>query len=44
MLRVDGKVDLGTTFLELGEIELTKEIDKVATQEKYVRQIIVPNR
>jgi len=44
MLRVDGKVDLGTTFLELGEIELTKEIDKVANQEKYVRQIIVPNR
>ena len=44
MLRVDGKVDLGTTFLELGEIELTKEIDKVALQEKYVRQIIVPNR
>ena len=44
MLRVDGKVDLGTTFLELGEIELTKEIDKVANQEKYVRQIIVPGR
>lgn len=44
MLRVDGKVDLGNTFLELGEVELTKEIDKVANQEKYVRQIIVPNR
>ncbi len=44
MLRVDGKVDLGNTFLELGEIELTKEIDKVANQEKYVRQIIVPGR
>jgi hypothetical protein len=44
MLRVDGKVDLGTQFLELGEIELTKEIDKVALQEKYVRQIIVPSR
>ncbi len=44
MLRVDGKVDLGTQFLELGEIELTKEIDKVAVQEKYVRQIIVPGR
>jgi len=44
MLRVDGKIDLGTQFLELGEIELTKEIDKVALQEKYVRQIIVPSR
>jgi hypothetical protein len=44
MLRVDGKVDLGTQFLELGEIELTKEIDKVALQEKYVRKIIVPSR
>lgn len=44
MLRVDGKIDLGNQFLELGEVELTKEIDKVATQEKYVRQIIVPNR
>jgi len=44
MLRVDGKVDLGNTFLELGEVELTKEIDKVANQEKYVRQIIVPGR
>lgn len=44
MLRVDGKVDLGNTFLELGEVELTKEIDKVALQEKYVRQIIVPGR
>ena len=44
MLRVDGKIDLGNQFLELGEAELTKEIDKVATQEKYVRQIIVPNR
>jgi len=44
MLRVDGKIDLGNTFLELGEVELTKEIDKVALQEKYVRQIIVPGR
>ena len=44
MLRVDGKIDLGNQFLELGEVELTKEIDKVATQEKYVRQIIVPGR
>jgi len=44
MLRVDGKVDLGNTFLELGEVELSKEIDKVALQEKYVRQIIVPGR
>jgi len=44
MLRVDGKVDLGNQFLELGEVELTKEIDKVALQEKYVRQIIVPSR
>ena len=44
MLRVDGKIDLGNQFLELGEVELTKEIDKVALQEKYVRQIIVPNR
>ena len=44
MLRVDGKVDLGNQFLELGEVELTKEIDKVALQEKYVRQIIVPGR
>ena len=44
MLRVDGKIDLGNQFLELAEIELTKEIDKVALQEKYVRQIIVPNR
>jgi hypothetical protein len=38
------RVDLGNTFLELGEVELTKEIDKVANQEKYVRQIIVPGR
>ena len=44
MLRVDGKIDLGNQFLELGEVELTKEIDKVALQEKYVRQIIVPSR
>ena len=44
MLRVDGKIDLGNTFLELGEVELTKEVDKVALQEKYVRQIIVPGR
>lgn len=44
MLRVDGKVDLGNEFLQLGEVELTKEIDKVALQEKYVRGIIVPNR
>jgi len=44
MLRVDGKIDLGNQFLELGEAELTKEIDKVALQEKYVRQIIVPSR
>jgi hypothetical protein len=44
MLRVDGKVDLGNQFLELGEGELAKEIDKVALQEKYVRQIIVPGR
>lgn len=44
MLRVDGKIDLGNQFLELADIELTKEIDKVALQEKYVRQIIVPNR
>jgi len=44
MLRVDGKIDLGNQFLDLAEIELTKEIDKVALQEKYVRQIIVPNR
>lgn len=44
MLRVDGKIDLGNQFLELGEVELTKEIDKVALQEKYVRQIIVPGR
>jgi len=44
MLRVDGKLDLGNQFLELGEVELTKEIDKVALQEKYVRQIIVPGR
>jgi len=44
MLRVDGKVDLGNEFLQLGEVELTKEIDKVATQEKYIRQIIVPGR
>ena len=44
MLRVDGKIDLGNQFLELGEVELTKEIDKVALQEKYVRRIIVPSR
>jgi hypothetical protein len=44
MLRVDGKIDLGNEFLQLGEVELSKEIDKVALQEKYVRGIIVPNR
>lgn len=44
MLRVDGKVDLGNEFLQLGESALTDEIDKVARQEMQVRQIVVPTR
>jgi len=44
MLRVDGKVDLGNEFLQLGESALSDEVDKVARQEMQVRQIIVPTR
>lgn len=44
MLRVDGKVDLGNEFLQLGEAALSDEIDKVARQEMQVRQITVPTR
>ncbi len=44
MLRVDGKVDLGNEFLQLGESALVDEIDKVARQEMQVRQIVVPTR
>jgi len=44
MLRVDGKVDLGNEFLQLGEAALSDEIDKVARQEMQVRQIVVPTR
>lgn len=44
MLRVDGKVDLGNEFLQLGEAALSDEVDKVARQEMQVRQIVVPTR
>jgi hypothetical protein len=44
MLRVDGKVDLGNEFLQLGEAALSDEIDKVARQEMVTRQIVVPTR
>lgn len=44
MLRVDGKVDLGNEFLQIGEVSLSDEIDKVSRQEMQVRKIIVPTR
>jgi hypothetical protein len=44
MLRVDGKVDLGNEFMIIGESALSDEIDKVARQEMYTRQIVVPTR
>jgi hypothetical protein len=44
MLRVDGKVDLGNEFLQLGEAALSDEVDKVARQEMQVRQVVVPTR
>lgn len=44
MLRVDGKVDLGNEFLQIGEAALADEVDKVARQEMQVRQIVVPTR
>lgn len=44
MLRVDGKVDLGNEFLQLGESALSDEIDKVARQEMVTRQIVVATR
>lgn len=44
MLRVDGKVDLGNEFLQLGESALSDEVDKYTRQEMQVRQISVPTR
>ena len=44
MLRVDGKVDLGNEFLQLGEAALTDEVDKFARQEMQTRQIVVATR